>query len=207
MKHILLILTILFLPLQAGATTVLASYLSNNNNGESIYRDTGPTTYQAVCQPFTVTTSGTYSVGMLANLKKTGTPSVDLNFKIHDNTGGANCGTQLGSVLGSNTVAGSSVGTSFGMIAATTTASVTFETAHTYFFVINTDTDGTDDLNYFNWSMANISIPYSSEYYKTNGTWAAETGWNVTFQINGDVPAATATPTSILSLVRSFWIL
>lgn len=179
----------------ASAATNLASYLTNTNPGESIYRDIGGNKYDGACQPFTIS-AGNYRVtAMQAYLKKTGSPTEALRFRIYASAGGSNCATNLGSLIGGNdAVPAASVTGSYSYVSAVPSGNIDLVTATTYFFVIDTANQGTNDTTYYQWGIGNSGIPYSSSYYKYNGAFAIETGYNVNFEIDGDpTPAAAVT--------------
>lgn len=163
----------------------IASYKTHTNPGESIFRDIGGNKYDGAAQPFTVSTN-TYTVdSMMAELKKTGSPTEALRFRIFTDVAGA-----PGVSLGGTTVAAASVTGSYTEITSGAPSStITLIPGVTYWFVVDTATQGTNDTTYFQWGIGNTSIPYSAEYYKYNGAFLPETGYNCYFQINGTIAA------------------
>lgn len=159
----------------------IASYKTHTNPGESIFRQIGATIYQGAAQPFTVSTNAYTVDSMMAELKKTGSPTEALRFRIFDNNAGL-----PGSSLGGTTVAAASVTGSYTEITSGAPSStITLQPATTYWFVVDTANDGNNDTTYYQWGIGNSSIVYSAEYYKVNGTFNIETGYNCYFQING----------------------
>lgn len=205
MRYLSLFLAIILLtPMYASAATVLASY-KNNNNSESIYRDTGPTTYRGAAQPFSHSAGATYRVSsIMFALKKTGAPTEPLLFSIYT----YNAGTPVGTLIGQGTLAAASVATgSFAEYTVSSfTANIDLATATNYWVRVHTANDGVDNINYFQVAMSNSAIPYSAEYYETGSGFAVETNFNLYFEIQGNLPVDDPI-TPILSLVRSWWLL
>lgn len=173
----------------------LAQYTTHTNPGESIYRDIGGNKYDGGAMSFTLTPTTAHNVtSMMAELKKTGSPAVAVRFRIFTNSGG------LPSVeLGGTTVAAASITSSYTEITSgAPSTTVTLQPSTTYWLVLDTATQGTDDSNYFQWGMGNSSILYPSSLYKYNGTFQTETGWNLYFRVSGD--EAPAGPANLKSL-------
>lgn len=167
---------------------VLASYKTHTNDGESIYRDIGGNKYDGAAQPFTIAQGTPMNVStMMAELRKTGSPTEALRFRIFsDSAGSPNVS------LGGTTVAAASVTGSYTEITSgAPSTTVTLQPSTTYWFVVDTANQGTNDTTYFQWGMGNSSIPYSSSKYKYNGSFNPETGWNMYFEIVGVVASTT----------------
>lgn len=179
--------------------TCMAAYTGNTNPGESIFRFISPNYYNGWCQPFTVDAGATnyYVTHAAFNLKKTGTPIATFMYRIYDNAGGANCSTQLGTLLGGNdNVNAASAGGTAALIDGPPTTNIQLVTGHTYFLIASTTAAGTGDTNYWQGTISNSAPPYSDEYYKLNESFNQETGYNMTFEIDGSAtpPFAAATP-------------
>lgn len=164
----------------------IASYKTHTNPGESIFRDISGNKYDGAAQPFTVSTN-TYTVdSMMAELKKTGSPTEALRFRIFDDNAGV-----PGSSLGGTTVAAASVTSGYTEITSgAPSTTITLSPGVTYWFVVDTATQGTNDTTYFQWGIGNTSIVYTREMYKYNGSFLPETGYNCYFQINGTIAAS-----------------
>lgn len=166
---------------------ILASFLNDTNPGESLFRQIGATIYQGSAQPFTITPGTTHTVDSITlKLLKTGAPTQANLIRIKTDNAGL-----PGSVMGTNTLAAASIptGTPSLVTVSSFDNTITLQPSTTYWLVWETAVDGTDDVNYYQWRISNTSIVYPAEYYKVNGTFNLETGYNSTFMIQGS-PAA-----------------
>lgn len=179
----------------------LAQYTTHTNPGESIYRDIGGNKYDGGAMSFTLTPSTPHTVdSMMAELKKTGSPSVALRFRIFSDVAGA-----PGVELGGTTVAAASVTSGYTEITSgAPSTTVTLLPGVTYWLVIDTATQGTDDTNYFQWGMGNTSLLYPSSLYKYNGVFLTETGWNLYFRVSGtEAPVGPANVKTVDQLAKA----
>lgn len=189
--------------------TCMAAYTLNTNPGEALYYfDGGSNHFNGWCQPFTVDAGATnfYVTHIAFNVKKNGTPTGygAIMWRIYDNAGGANCNTQLGSLLGGNdNVTDTSSGTA-SLVDGPATTNVQLVQSHTYFLVSSTTNQGTDSTNYYQGTISNTVPPYSDEFYKTNSTFNQETGYNLTFEIDGKSTAPFATAVPIAQEILAF---
>lgn len=189
----------------------MAAFTTNTNPGEAFFAFGSPNYYNGWCQPFTVDVgaSNYYVTHAAFNILKHGTPTGygALMWRIYDNAGGANCNTQLGTLLGGNdNVTDTSNTGSASLVDGPPTVNVQLATGHTYFLVASTTNHGTDFNNYWAGTISDSSPPYSNEYYKLGGTFNQEIGYNMTFEIDGKATPPFSIPfVPFITQILSFW--
>lgn len=163
--------------------TVLAVNATATDGGaESIsFKTAGLVDFDKCAQPFTVGFNG--SVGTIkVSLKKFGTPTGTLRFRIYDNSGGAT-NPEAGVLLGGqdNVVDTSNTG-AFSVITQQVSAQFALVTATTYWLVVDS-TQATSNTNYWTLSLC-PNTTYTNDYYRQATVWTSETGYNFIFEIN-----------------------